>query len=62
MNPLQGGRKWRAFLILSAMLVLFVMTGKLTDQTVIGYTMAALMGLFGAANVAEKKLSPKAAE
>jgi hypothetical protein len=61
MNPLAGGRKWRAFLILSGMLVLFVMTGKLTDQTVIGYTMAGLMGLFGAANVAEK-FTPKVSQ
>ena len=49
-----GGRKWFAFLLLLAALVLFVMSGKLTDQTAIVTIMLGLLGVFGTANVASE--------
>lgn len=49
-----GGRKFAAFLLLLATMVLFVMTKRITDQTVIRDLLIALGGVYGLGNVAAK--------
>lgn len=49
-----GGRKFVAFLLLLATLVLFVLTGHLKDQEQIARLFLGLLGLYAGANVVQK--------
>jgi hypothetical protein len=64
LNPLSGGRKWRAFLLLTAIVVLFVMTGKITDQAIIRDLLIGLSAVLAGGLWSDKKVQadvPKAA-
>lgn len=51
---LVGGRKFVGFLLSLAVVVLFVMTKRVTDQTIIRDLLIGLPSVFGILNVAQK--------
>lgn len=51
---LAGGRKWRGFLLLVALVVLLVVGGFITDQIVIRDLVLGLFAVLGASTAAEK--------
>lgn len=56
-NPLSGGRKWRAFLLLTVIVVVFVMTGKITDQAIIRDLLVGLFGVLAGGLWSDKQAS-----
>lgn len=56
-----GGRKWVAFLLMYAMLLVLVLSKHLTDQTIIRDCMLGLLLVYGGANVAHWATSKLAA-
>ena len=49
-----GGRKWLAFLLLLAAVVLLVLTGAIKTETIIRDLLLGLLAVYGASNVGAK--------
>lgn len=59
LNPFRGGRKWRAFLLLLATVITFVMTDHITDENVIRDLLLGLFGVLGLGTVSERWVAAK---
>lgn len=59
MNWLNGGRKWRGFLILVFIFVVFVVAGYIKSEAVIRDIFIYLFGLLGIGTVAESWVTGK---
>lgn len=51
---LQGGRKWKGFLLVLLLIVLLVVGGYITDQTIIRDLVLGLFAILGTSTAAEK--------
>ena len=49
-----GGRKWVAFLLLTAVFVAFVFVGYINTETIIRDILLGLLAVYGTANVGER--------